>query len=183
MASEFQLRQAASILSDGGIISYQTDTLYGLSCDPYNQQATERLNTIKQRSTNKNFILLANTSEQLSAFVHLPENNIQTILPSAKPCSWIVNAKKDAPDWLKAADNTIAIRLSNDPITKTLCHILKQPLISSSANLSGQSVITNSLQCHLIFGNSVDMTLNSKHAFTGKPSRLLRLCDNKVIRP
>jgi len=184
MASEFQLRQAASIILSGGIISYQTDTLYGLSCDPFNQQAIERLNAIKQRQSDKTFILITNTLSQLTSLIHIDDiGEKNSILNTSTPTSWIIKAKTSAPNWLKVANNTIAIRLSDDPITKQLCQLTKRPLVSTSANITGKKTASNALQCRKIFGIKIDTTLSSNHSFTGKPSRLLRLCDNKVIRP
>lgn len=181
MASDFQLRQAASLLCSGEIIAYQTDTLYGLSCDPYNQAATIRLNTLKQRPPHKTFILLAADFSQLSPL--LPADVIrQQANITASGCSWVVEAAAHTPHWLKASDGSIAIRISKDPLTKHLCGILKQPVISTSANISGQRVMSNALQCRKLFGSNIAIHLRSAHPFSGKPSKLRKLCDNSLIR-
>lgn len=184
MASNFQLRQAASILLHGGIISYQTDTIYGLSCDPYNQHALNNLNQIKQRERGKTFILLASDFSQLAPLLHHSVLEKEaTICNTSQPTSWVVRTNSHTPNWLTAKNNTIAIRLSKDPVTKKICSLLNSPIISTSANISKQSPVKNTLQCRKIFGKKIHKTLTSQHPFSGKPSRLIRLCDNQVLRP
>jgi len=183
MASHFQLRQATSILLGGGIISYQTDSIYGLSCDPYNQHACQQLNQIKQRANGKTFILLASQFSQLLPLLHDSVfQHEETICSGTEPSSWVVKANTNIPHWL-TTNNTLAIRLSNDPITDYICSRIKRPVISTSANLSQQIPAKNALQCRKIFGKKINKTLSSQHSFSGKPSRLLRLCDNVLIRP
>ncbi len=69
MASDFSIRHAAHIINHGGIIAYPTDTIYGLGCDPYNYDAVEKINRIKQRPLDKTFILLAGEIEQIKPLI------------------------------------------------------------------------------------------------------------------
>ena len=183
MASEFHIRLASATLQHGGIICYKTDTLYGLSCNPYSAAAVQRISDIKQRRGNKNFIVLASKFEQLTPLLH-PEVIAQQnkLRHNAQPTSWIVRASDTAPGWLTAGDGSIAIRISQDPLTEKLCRRLHGPLVSSSANISGRRTIGNALQCRRTFGRQVDLILVSGHHATGEPSRLVRLCDNKILR-
>ncbi len=184
MVSAFSFRLAHHQLRSSGIISYKTDTLIGLSCDPYNQQAINRINQIKQRPVKKTFILLASQFEQLLPLIHPSAcRHRQTIINTTEPTSWILPASKTTPYWLKAKDNTIAVRISSDPVTKILCTLLASPIISSSANISGRPAAKNLFQLRKTFGRQIDRIIQSSHEATGKPSRMLRLCDNKLIRP
>ena len=71
MASDFSIRHAAHIIKHGGIIAYPTDTIYGLGCDPFNPDAIEKINLIKQRPLNKHFILLAGNIKQLRSLIQI----------------------------------------------------------------------------------------------------------------
>ncbi len=184
MISKFQTRQAAAIIQSGGIIAYQTDSLYGLSCDPYNEHAVDSLNNIKQRPGGKTFILIASAFEQIAPLLAASTcDQLDKLSPADKPVSWIVAASDQTPAWLKSNDHSIAIRLSNDPITHALCTLLQRPLVSTSANISGRPSASNALQCRKIFGRQIDMFLKSSHRYSGKPSQLRRLCDNALLRP
>ncbi len=183
MASEFHIRLASAILQHGGIICYKTDTLYGLSGDPYNAAAVQRISDIKQRPGKKSFILIASHVELFYPLLPDPVIRQAAILSNnTEPTSWIVTARKTTPVWLKADDGSIAIRISRDPITEKLCQRLQRPLVSSSANISGRRAINSALQCHRTFGRQVEQILISDHDATGRPSRLVRLCDNKILR-
>lgn len=181
MASFFQLRLSASIIERGGIIAYPTDTLYGLSCNPYNQQAVERIMLLKQRQGQKSFILLGSDS-QLFAPLLCPKDYQQFAQMSAapSPTSWVVKAKQSTPHWLTANDHTIAIRVSTDPITRFLCQRLQHPLISTSVNISKRTAANSALQCRRDF--NLDKILVSPHPRTHKPSRLCRLSDQTILR-
>lgn len=184
MASNFQLRRCREILLCGGIISYKTDTLYGLSCDPYNVSAVKKLTTIKHRPVDKAFILLAGNFEQLFPFIDPSViQHKQTITHTQTPTSWILPVGEQTPSWLMSATQSIAIRISHDPITTRLCKMLNSPIISTSANIHGRQPANSLIRLKQIFGASLDLIIQSPHQATGTSSTLRRLCDNTVIRP
>ncbi len=182
MASDFSIRHAAHIIKHGGIIAYPTDTVYGLGCDPYNPHAIDLINTIKQRPADKQFILLAANIEQIRSLVLLDEEQEKIIAQSTQPTSWIINASKNAPSWLIDKYNTITIRISNHPDVKYLCNVLGHTIISTSANPSGKTPARNALELHKYFHHITDKILISNKKQTSKPSKIIRLCDNRVIR-
>jgi len=184
MVSKFQLRLCRKILQAGGIISYKTDTLYGLSCDPYNFSAVEKLTTMKHRPVDKAFILVAGSFEQILPLVSPSViQHKQTVIHTQTPTSWILPADNHAPFWLMSENRTIAIRISHDPITIKLCQMLDSPIISTSANIHRRQPANNLLRLKQIFGTSLELIIQSSHQATGTPSTLRRLCDNSVIRP
>ena len=182
MASDFSIRHAAYIIKHGGVIAYPTDTIYGLGCDPYNPLAIESINAIKRRPSNKQFILLAADIEQVRSLTVLTEDQEKTIKQCIQATSWIVNAGKDAPPWLVDDNNTVTIRISNHPDIKNLCKALGHAIISTSANISGKKPASNALDLHKYFHHRVDKILVSAKGQTSKPSKIVRLCDNQVIR-
>lgn len=182
MPSDFCIRHAAHIIRHGGIIAYPTDTVYGLGCDPYNADAVEKINLIKQRPLNKYFILLASDIKQVQPLLHTTKAQQKLITQSDEPTSWIVNASPNAPEWLTNKSHTITIRISHSPTVQKLCSALGHPIISTSANISGRRPAKNALELYQFFYKKVDKILLANKPLTTKPSKIIRLCDNYIIR-
>ena len=182
MASDFSIRHAAHIIKHGGIIAYPTDTIYGLGCDPYNPDAVEKINLIKQRPLNKQFILLAGHINQLRTLIRISKQQEEIITQNTEPTSWVVKSSPNAPSWLVDRNNTLTIRISRHKNVQDLCQALGHAIISTSANISGKTPAKNSLDLHKYFFHKVDKILLSNKKPTGKASRIIRLCDNHVIR-
>lgn len=182
MASDFSIRHAAHIIKNGGVIAYPTDTIYGLGCNPYNADAVERINIIKQRPLNKQFILLAGDIDQVRALISITEEQEKTITQVAEPTSWVVSASKQAPAWLTDNNHMLTIRITQHDGVKKLCRALGHAVISTSANISGKKPAINGLQLHRYFHHKVDKILLSNKAQATRPSKIIRLCDNYIIR-
>jgi L-threonylcarbamoyladenylate synthase len=182
MASDFSLSHAAHIIRHGGIIAYPTDTIYGLGCDPYDADAVSRLNDIKQRPQDKQFIVLAGHIDQVKPLVDIDQEQQHKISQATEPTSWVIEAKPSAPSWLISDSGTITIRISKQADVQRLCHILGHAIISTSANPSGKAPARNALELHKYFHHSVDKILASNQKLTARPSKVIRLCDNHIIR-
>ena len=182
MASDFSIRHAAHVIRNGGIIAYPTDTIYGLGCDPFNTASVDRLNIIKQRALGKQFILLCGDIEQIRPLVFLNSAQEDTISRNAEPISWVVDARPSAPAWLCSDEHTLTIRISRQSDVRRLCHILGHAIISTSANLSTKRPAKNALELHKYFHSTIDKILASNKNLKAKPSKIIRLCDNHVIR-
>ncbi len=182
MASDFSIRHAAHVIRSGGIIAYPTDTIYGLGCDPYDAAAVDELNKLKQRPLNKQFILLAGDIEQINPLVLLNEEQQTRIIQTTESTSWIIDASPQAPAWLTDKQNTLTIRISKSAFIKKLCTKLGHAIISTSANPSGKKPASNSLELHRYFHNSVHKILAHQQKLNAQPSKIIRLCDNHIIR-
>lgn len=182
MASDFSIRHAAHIIRHGGIVAYPTDTIYGLGCDPYNAEAVARVNHIKQRPLNKYFILLAASIEQIRPLVVLTGEQEKIITQTNEPTSWIVSASQYAPPWLIDKNHMLTIRISKHEDVQRLCQALGHAIISTSANLSGKKPANNSLELHKYFQHKVDKILLANKQTASKPSKIIRLCDNYIVR-
>jgi L-threonylcarbamoyladenylate synthase len=180
--SDFSIRHAAHIVKNGGIIAYPTDTIYGLGCDPYNPDAIEKINRIKQRPLNKQFILLAGHINQLRSLIQISKQQEKTITQNTEPTSWVVKASECAPSWLIDSSGSLTIRISKHEDVKRLCQALDHAIISTSANISGKTPAKNSFDLHRYFHHKVDKILVSNTKPTAKASKIIRLCDNYVIR-
>jgi len=181
--SDFSIRHAAHIVKNGGVIAYPTDTIYGLGCDPFDPDAIEKINRIKQRPLNKHFILLAGDVKQLRRLIQINTDQEKTLTQNTLPTSWIVKASEDAPSWLTDSSGNLTIRISNDDNVQRLCRALGHAIISTSANISGKSPAKNSFALHKYFHHKVDKILLANKKPSAKASRIIRLCDNQIIRP
>jgi len=182
VASDFSIRHAAHIIRHGGIIAYPTDTVYGLGCDPFNPSAVTQLNNLKQRDSAKQFILLASDIEQIKPFIIISEPQQKTIIQKNEPTSWVAKAKPSVPAWLCSNEHTVTFRISQQGDAQRLCHTLGHAIISTSANLSTKAPAKNALELHKYFHFSLDKILANNKKLTAKPSKIIRLCDNRVIR-
>ena len=182
MASDFSIRHAAYIIKNGGVIAYPTDTIYGLGCNPYNSDAIEKINVLKQRPLNKQFILLSSCLDQVRALLCIDEIQEKTLTQITEPTSWVINASKHAPSWLIGNQRTLTVRISKNNDIKRLCDALGHAIISTSANISGATPAKNALELHRYFHQKVDKILIANKPLTGKPSKIIRLSDNHIFR-
>ena len=184
MASPFAIRHAAHQIQHGGVIIYPTDTVYGLGCDPLNLDAVTYLNTLKQRDASKGLILVANRLELFKEYIRELDNaDQQKIQQATSPTSWIVTAKKSAPEWLTGNTNTLAIRITQHPVIAELCNRLHHPLVSTSANPSAKKPALNALQVHKYFHDKVYAILIDDNKHSAQPSTLRVLDNNLILRP
>jgi len=183
VVSEFAIRLAVHHIRQGGVIAYPTDTVYGLGCDPLNIYALEHLNALKQRAPGKGLILLAGKLEQLDDFIDLSEHTArQRLCPAKQPTSWVVPARAGLPVELTGGNDTIAVRVTDNPVVTRLCQILGHPLVSSSANPAGRPPARNSLQLHRWFHQDLASILIDNNAGTGRPSTLKHIHTQQIYR-
>ena len=126
------------ILKNGGTILYPTDTIWGIGCDATQVQAIQKIFDIKKREHNKSLIILVESEKRLQDLVDVPTMAWDIIDLSEKPVTLIYDQPRNLPKELLAEDGSIGIRLVKDDFCKKLISKLNRPLVSTSANLSGQ---------------------------------------------
>lgn len=136
---------AATALRGGGVIAYPTEGVWGLGCDPYNQQAVLRLLAIKQRELSKGLILIASRVDQLDdviAWDELPDARRDDVLASwPGPHTWVVPVQSGVPAWITGEHDSVAVRVSSHPVVIALCEAFSGTLVSTSANRAGQPAV------------------------------------------
>ena len=139
---DLSLAEAAVALQTGGVIAYPTEAVWGLGCDPRNEDAVLRLLAIKQRPPDKGLILVASHLEQLRPFLDiaaLPSERLAEALASwPGPHTWVVPASADAPRWVTGSHPGIAVRISAHSQVIELCNAFGGAIVSTSANRAGQ---------------------------------------------
>ncbi|KUJ56331.1 L-threonylcarbamoyladenylate synthase [Chryseobacterium aquaticum] len=125
------------ILKSGGTILYPTDTIWGIGCDATNIDAINKIFEIKKRDKNKSMIILVETEKRLQDLVDVPEMAWEIMDLSEKPVTLVYQNPKGLPKEILAEDGSIGIRLVKNDFCKKLITKLNKPLVSTSANLSG----------------------------------------------
>lgn len=182
--ASFRFRYAAWTLHDGGVIAYPTEAVWGLGCDPSNDQAIERLITLKQRSAAKGLILIASSAEQLLPYIQPLEKAqwARLVAPCSRPVSWVVPASDQASVLLTGGRSTIAVRVSTHPTVCKLCEAFGGAIVSTSANVSGRSAAKSAWQVRHALGRNVDLIVHGNLGGQTKPSEIRDLLSDAIIR-
>ncbi len=132
------MNELIQTLKDGGTILYPTDTIWGLGCDATNVEAIQKIAEIKGRDASKSFIILVESEKRLQELVEVPEMAWEIIDLSEKPVTLVYDHPRGLPAELLAADGSIGIRLVKTSFLRKLISGLNKPIVSTSANLSGE---------------------------------------------
>ena len=150
-------------LKSGGTILYPTDTIWGIGCDATNADAINKIFEIKKREKNKSMIILVESEKRLQDLVEVPEMAWEIMDLSEKPVTIIYDNPKGLPKEILAEDGSIGIRLIKDDYLKKLIGKLNKPLVSTSANLSGDKSPMKFSDINQEIINSVDAIAEENH--------------------
>ena len=132
-------QQITEILKAGGVILYPTDTVWGIGCDATNPSAVARVFAIKQRSESKSLIILVSSIAMLREYIaDLPQNIFNYLQKVTEPTTIIYENPQLLAKNVIASDNTVAIRLVQDPFCQQMITHFGKPIVSTSANISGE---------------------------------------------
>ncbi|WP_312420891.1 L-threonylcarbamoyladenylate synthase [Epilithonimonas sp.] len=178
------LTQAIETLQSGGTILYPTDTIWGIGCDATNPEAIKKIFDIKKREQNKSLIILVESEKRLQDLVDVPEMAWQIIDLSEKPVTIVYEKPKNLPKELLAEDGSIGIRIVKNDYCKKLISKLNKPLVSTSANLSGQKSPMKFSDISEEIKNAVDYIVEDNHdkvsEFSG--SSVIKVWNNNQIK-
>lgn len=139
MTFEEDIKNAVDTLKRGGVILYPTDTVWGIGCDATNAKAVQRVYDIKRRADSKALIVLLGSRNDLYRYVdEVPDVAMELLDVSVRPTTVIYDRGINMAENVTAADGSVAIRVSSDRYCRELCRGLRRPLVSTSANISGQ---------------------------------------------
>ncbi len=132
------IKKACEVLSEGGIILYPTDTVWGIGCDATNEDAVHKIYKLKKRVDSKAMLVLVDSTAKLNTYVdEIPDLAWDLIDLTTKPLTIIYPKAKNLPSCLVAEDGSIGIRVSSEEFSRKLCERFRKPLVSTSANISG----------------------------------------------
>ncbi len=133
-----EVRKACEILKNGGIILYPTDTIWGIGCDATNEVAVKRVYELKHREDSKAMLVLLDDVGKLASYVEVPDVAYELLEVNDKPMTIIYPNAKNLAKNLIAQDRTIGIRITSEIFTKSLLYRFRKPIVSTSANISGE---------------------------------------------
>lgn len=155
------LAQAVQLLEKGGVIAYPTDTTYGIGCSIFNKRGIERIYLLKQREKKKPFSFICSDISEVSRYSKVSNYSFKILkryLPG--PYTFVLNASSVVPDLLVTKQKTVGIRIPNNKICLALVEQLGHPIITTSANISGEEPIGDPVQVEQELGKKLDLVIN-----------------------
>jgi L-threonylcarbamoyladenylate synthase len=180
------LNEAAEVFQQGGLIAYPTEAVFGLGCDPENDSAINRLLSVKQRSADKGFIILASDYSQLLSYID--ESKISVEQKSKILSRWpgaitqVLPANKAISPLLSGTFDSIAVRITQHPDVIALCRKTNKAIISTSANLSGKPAATSWRKVLQQFPTQLDHLIKGETLGFTAPSMIIDGISGKVLR-
>ncbi len=179
-----EINKAISVLQNGGLILYPTDTVWGIGCDATNEEAVRKVYELKQREDSKALICLVANDVMLERHVkEVPEVAYDIMDLSTKPTTIVYDDPKGIAKNLIAEDNTLAIRVASDKLCQYLINKFKKPIVSTSANISGQSTPKQFSEIDNPILKGVDYIVNLQHEkIAHTPSAIIKLSADGIVK-
>lgn len=186
---EKDIKEALKVLVNGGIIVYPTDTIWGLGCDATSEKAVGKLFKAKNRPEGKSMIVLLADKKELLQYIATPPEKLLSLQDAYEgPLTIIYPGSKGLAPQLSDEEGNIAIRIVKDEFCKELILRLQKPLVSTSANISGEAFPRMFKEINQAIINAADYTVQYRRNDDSirKPSSIIKLEKNgdiKVVRP
>ena len=174
-----QIAQVVECLKRDGIIAYPTDTTYGLGCSIFNKKGLERIYQLKQRDKRKPFSFICADLSEVSRYARLTNHAFKIMkryLPG--PYTFVLEASREVPDLLLTKQKTVGIRIPDNTICLSIVQGLGAPLVTTSANLSGEDPVGDPLEINRQFGHALDLVVDGG-LLTTDVSSVISLIDNQ----
>ncbi len=169
------------LFHSGGVFAYPTEAVFGLGCDPDNEEAVTRLLALKQRPINKGLILVASNFGQVTKYLK-PLSDEQLVFTKPNATTYIYPALDSAPKWLTGDFNSLAIRISQHPLVHELCESLNSAIVSTSANLSGLEPAKSAKEVVEQLGDNIDAILDGNTGNLLTPTVIRDSISGEIIR-
>ena len=173
-----EIKKAVEVLRNGGVILYPTDTVWGIGCDATNEEAVKRVYEIKKSVDSKALICLVDSESRICRYVrNVADVTWDMIELSTKPLTVIFNNVSGLAENLKAEDGSVGLRVTREEFSKELCYRFQKPIVSTSANISGEETAQNYRDISPEIINAVDYvcwTRRQEHK-PHKPSCIIKL--------
>lgn len=180
------LQQALKVLREGGVILYPTDTVWGIGCDATNADAVARVYEIKKRVDSKAMLVLLDGAGKLQGYVDKVPETAWLLLEASegqRPMTIIYPKAKNLAPNLLAEDGSVGIRITSEPFTKALCEQLRHPIVSTSANISGEPTAKTFKEISQELLETVDYVCQFRRndTTTYKPSSIIKIDEKERI--
>jgi tRNA threonylcarbamoyl adenosine modification protein (Sua5/YciO/YrdC/YwlC family) len=174
------IARVAETLRQGGVIAYPTDTTYGIGCDIFNRRGVKTIYQIKQRDARKPFSFICADLSDAANYAHVSNFAFKIMkrhLPG--PYTFVLEATRIVPDSLTTRQKTVGIRIPEDEIAMAIVRELGHPLVTTSANLTGESPLHDPAEIEAAMGRMLDMVIDGGIRY-GDPSTVISLINDRV---
>lgn len=155
------IAKVVEVLERGGIIAYPTDTTYGIGCSIFNKKGIERIYLLKQREKKKPFSFICSDLSEVARYAKVSNyafKVMKRLLPG--PYTFVMEASSIVPDLVQTKQKTVGIRIPDNPICLSLVQNLGHPIITTSANLSGEEPIGDPFFVEQLLGKQLDLIVD-----------------------
>lgn len=178
------INKAVEVLRNGGVIIYPTDTVYGIGCDIYNQEALQKVHNIKHEAGTKLFSFICPDLKDIAKYAKVSDYAYRTmrkLLPG--PYTFVLPAAREVPKKLWTKRKTVGIRIPDHPVALMLAKELGNPIVSTSVTNRKGEILFDPEEIRFVFNTQVDLMLSSG-ALEGKPSSIIDISNEEpeVIR-
>ncbi len=184
-----ELQKASDVMRQGGIILYPTDTIWGLGCDARNLEAVAKIYKLKQRAEAKSMLCLVDSLIALERIIpNVPDVAYDMIELAIRPITIIYDKAEGVAENILAEDGSLGVRLTKEDFSRDLCRYMSAPIVSTSANISGESSpkFFEDISQEIIDGVDYVVQYRQKDRAVAPPSQIIKLSVDgqvKVIRP
>lgn len=180
-----EIRKACEVMQAGGIILYPTDTIWGIGCDATNEAAVKKIYDLKKRTDNKAMLVLTDSMGKLQNHVSkVPDIAWDLMEVSETPLTIIYSDARNLATNLLGEGNSVGIRITNEAFSKKLCERFRRPIVSTSANISGEPSPTFFAEISEEIKQGVDYIVNFRQEDRTKaaPSSIIKLDADGVFK-
>jgi tRNA threonylcarbamoyl adenosine modification protein (Sua5/YciO/YrdC/YwlC family) len=174
------VRIVGDTLKQGGVIAYPTDTIYGIGCDIFNRKGVKKIYQIKQRDPRKPFSFICADLSEVANYAQVSNAAFKIMkrhLPG--PYTFVLEASRVVPDLLTTKQKTVGIRIPNNQIALQIVRELGHPLVTTSANLSGEDNFSDPADIEQKLGKMLDLVVDGG-SLAGDSSTVISLVNDRV---
>lgn len=188
MTQEEDIKNAVAVMRKGGVILYPTDTVWGIGCDATNAEAVAKVYKIKKRDDSKALICLVDSDNRLQRYFRdIPNvawDLFESISENTKPTTVILDNANGVASNLVAEDGSLAVRITKEKFSHEPCYRFQKPIVSTSANISGQPAASNYRDIDPVLLEAVDYVCASRRNEhkPHTPSSIVKLSQNGEIQ-
>ena len=172
---ESSVDRAVEVISRGGVITFRTDTLYGLGADPFNREAVRRIKQLKGREENKPILIIISDYDQLHRFIDDVSPAFELLAKHFWPgaLTLIGRASEGIPEEITAGTKSVGVRLPDDDRVRAIVRNCGGALTATSANPSHAAPAGSAREVHDYFGDAIDLVIDDGEVESELPSTVV----------